>query len=68
MKAWLLSVVDQAPEAEEAGGDVSKSSSIEKRKKQLEKKTLETEELPFLLQSGVLLCRFLKFKKNSTNW
>ena len=63
MKAWLLSVVDQAPEADEAGGDLSNSSnSTEKRKKQLEKKALETEELPFLLQSGVLLCRLLKFK------
>ena len=63
MKAWLLSVVDQAPEVDEAGGDQSNSSSsTEKRKKQLEKKALETEELPFLLQSGVLLCRLLKFK------
>ena len=34
------------------------NNSIEKRKKLLEKETLETEELPFLLQSGVLLCRF----------
>ena len=68
MKAWLLSVVDP-PEADEAGGDMSSNSSssssssnsstsIEKRKKLLEKKALETEELPFLLQSGVLLCRF----------
>ena len=54
MKVWLLSVVDQVPEAEEAGGEVSLQ---EKRKKQQEKKALETEELPFLLQSGVLLCR-----------
>ena len=34
------------------------NNSIEKRKKLLEKETLETEELPLLLQSGVLLCRF----------
>ena len=71
MKAWLLTVVDP-PETDEAAGDLSDSSnnsnnsnginnsnsSIEKRKKLLEKKALETEELPFLLQSGVLLCRF----------
>ena len=61
MKSWLLSVVDP-PEADEAGGDLSSnsssnSSSVEKRKKQLERKAMETEELPFLLQSGVLLCR-----------
>ena len=59
MKAWLLSVTEPPVEADEVGG----GDSAEKRKKQLEKKALDTEELPFLLQSGVLLCRWSQRKR-----
>ena len=64
MKAWLLSVTEPPVEADEAGG----GDSAEKRKKQLEKKALDTEELPFLLQSGVLLCRWSQRKRLKTDF
>ena len=64
MKAWLLSVTEPPVEADEAGG----GDSAEKRKKQLEKKALDTEELPFLLQSGVLLCRWSQRKRLKTKF